>query len=181
MSAVTEYDLFFRLRTVFSVIRPMPPNNNWEGPFGHRGPAGQLRVEPFDAAVVERQHPVLDRLDQEQSLEGGQLVGVLRRQVMGLGPVGGGVVQLPHVVVEGRKLGTEQPRDAVPGHGHPTLVVDPTVADHLEVLRLPALGCAGIIEQVGHGDALDRLLLEAVHHRRLGKAGHVEHGGRRRR
>ena len=62
------------------------------------------------------------------------------------------------------------------GDRRPTLVVDPTVADHLEVLGLTAVGGVGVIEQVGHGDAVERLLFEAVDHGRFGKMGHIEHG-----
>ena len=38
-----------------------------------------------------------------------ELVGVLGGQVVGLGPVGGRVVELPDVVVEGRHLGRPGP------------------------------------------------------------------------
>ena len=83
---------------------------------------------------------LLGRLDQEQPLELVELLGMLRRDVLELGPVDAGVVELPDVVVErGRLLADEQPRRLVPRHRGPALVVDAAVAEHLEVLRLVAL------------------------------------------
>ena len=90
-----------------------------------------------------------------------------------------GVVELPDVVVErGHLLADEQPRRLVPGHRGPALVVDRAVAEHLEVLRLVALGRGGVVERVAHARALDRRLLDAVHERRLRQPGRLEHGRR---
>ena len=66
--------------------------------------AGEVGVEALDAAVVERQHVVAGRLDQEQPLQLVQLLGLLVGEVVGLRPVVGRV-ELPHVVVEGGQLG----------------------------------------------------------------------------
>jgi hypothetical protein len=86
--------------------------------------AGQVRVEALADPVVQRQHVVLDRLDQPKALELAESVGMLLGQVSGLAPVGGGVVQLPAVVVEGRRLLADQnPGGFVPGHRGPALVV----------------------------------------------------------
>jgi hypothetical protein len=60
--------------------------------------AGQVGVEALADPVVQRQHPVPGRLDQPEALELVELVGVLLGEVAGLGPVSGGVVQLPDVV-----------------------------------------------------------------------------------
>ena len=71
--------------------------------------ADQLRtprdvgVDALEAAVVERHDVVLDGLDQPESLQLGELLGILCGQVMRLRPVVG-PVQLPHVVVERRRL-----------------------------------------------------------------------------
>ena len=70
--------------------------------------ARDVRVEPLDAPVVEGQHVVLDRLDEPEALKVPELVRVLGGEVVGLGPVGGGVVELPDVVVEGGQLRPEQ-------------------------------------------------------------------------
>ena len=77
-SAVTAWDLFFRLSTEFSLRRPMPPNSSCELPLINVRAAGEVRVEALDAAVVQRQHVVLDRLDQEQPLQLVQLVRAFR-------------------------------------------------------------------------------------------------------
>ncbi len=55
-------------------------------------------------------------------------------------------------------------------HRGPALVVDAAVAEHLEVLRLVPLRRLGVVERVEHADALDGLLLHAVHRDRLGAA-----------
>ena len=135
------------------------------------GPSGDVRVEPLDAPVVEGKHVVLDGLDQPQTLQVLELVRMLGREVMRLGPVGGRVVELPDVVVEGREFGTEVPGHAVTGHRRPPLVVDPAVASHFEVLRVPTLVRRGFVEGVGHRDAVDRRLLNSVDERRLRDAG----------
>ncbi len=102
---------------------------------------------------------------------------MLLGEVVRLRPVGVGVVELPDVVVEGRHDGVDAglPRRAVLGHRGPALVVDAAVAEHLEVLRLVALGGVGVVEAVGHADALDRLLLHPVDHHRRRQPGHLEH------
>ena len=105
----------------------MPPNSSCELPLIELRPAGEVGVEALDPAVVERQHVVLGRLDQEQPLELVQLVGLLGGEVVGLGPVVR-VVELPDVVVEGRQLGVGYPRRAVAGDRGPALVVDAAVA-----------------------------------------------------
>ena len=63
-------------------------------------PPREVGVEPLDPPIVERQDVVLAGLDEEQPLEVGQLVGLLRREVVGLRPVVR-PVQLPDVVVDG--------------------------------------------------------------------------------
>ena len=75
----------------------MPPKSIWRVALDQLRPAGHLGFEALDPAVVERQHVVLRRLDQEQALQLGQLLRVLGGEVVGLGPVVGGV-ELPDVV-----------------------------------------------------------------------------------
>ena len=116
---------------------------------------------------------VLRRLDDEEALQFGELLRVLLRQVLRLRPVGVGVVELPHVVVEGALVGAE-PRHAVPRHRRPPLVVDAAVAEHLEVLRLVPLGRLGVVERVEHAEAFERRLLHAVDDRRMRQAGGFE-------
>ncbi len=66
----------------------------------------------------------------------------------------------------------------MPGHSCPALVVDAAVAEHLEVLRRVAIRRIGVVERVGHRDALERSLLHAVDAQRLRQAGRLEHRGR---
>ena len=103
-------------------------------PLDQLRPAGEVGVEALDAAVVQRQHVVLGRLEQEQPLQLVQLLGLLGGEVVGLGPVVR-AVELPDVVVEGRQLARRSPRACCAGDRGPALVVDAAVAEHLEVLR----------------------------------------------
>jgi hypothetical protein len=126
-------------------------------------PPGEVRVRPLDGAVIKGQDVVLDCLDEPEALQVAEALRVLRSDVVDLGPVRRRVVQLPHVVVEGPQVRyRELPRDAVARHGCPPLVVDPAVAEHLEVLRLAAFVRATVVEGVPHADAFDGALLDAV-------------------
>ena len=107
-------------------------------------PAGDVGVDALEAAVVERQDVVLDRLDQPEPLQLGQLRRVLGDEVVRLRPVVG-PVELPDVVVE-RRRGVGQPGRAVLGHRRPALVVDAAVAEHLEVLEVVRLGRLRVAE-----------------------------------
>ena len=176
-SAVTECDLFLMLITEFSVSRPMPAEEQLRVARDQRRAAGEVGVEALDPAVVERQHVVLARLLHEQRLQLLELLGHLGREVVRLAPVGVRVVELPGVVGE-RRQRLDHPRGRVARDRGPALVVDAAVAEHLEVLRLAPLGRAGVVERVAHAHALDRLLLDAVHRRRLGQPGRLEHGRR---
>ena len=138
MSAVIVYDLFFVVSTAFSFSRFMPGVQRLRGAREQLRAAGDVGVEPFGRADVERQHVEARRLDEEQPLQLGELVGVLGGEVVGLGPVLLDVVELPHVVVEA-VLG-RQPRVLVLGDRGPAEVVDGAVADHLEVLGRVLLG-----------------------------------------
>ena len=82
----------------------MPPKRICELPRDQLRPAGEVGVEALDPAVVERQHVVAHRLDQEQPLQLGSSLGLLGGEVVGLGPVVRRV-ELPDVVVVGRQLG----------------------------------------------------------------------------
>ncbi len=137
------------------------------------GAPGEVGVEALDATVVERQHVVLLRLLEPELLQLGELLGHLRCEVACLAPVGAGVVELPDVRLERGQL-LDDPRDRVTSHGGPALVVDAAVAEHLEVLRLPAVGGIGLVERVPHADAVDRPLLDPVHEARLRDARRLQ-------
>ncbi len=135
--------------------------------------AGEVAVEAFHAPVVEWEHVVAGPLDHEQPLQFGQLPGILGREVAGLGPVVG-AVEFPHVVGDGGRS-AKDPRNAVPGHCCPALVVDAAVDEHFEVLGLAAFLGGAVVEGVPHADAVQRLLGDAVDLSRFGDARHVEH------
>ena len=85
------------------------------------------------------------------------------------------VVELPDVVVErGHHAADHDPGRAVLGDRAPALVVDPAVAEHLEVLQVVPLRGVGVVERVEHGRALYGRLLHAVDHRRLGQPGGLQ-------
>ena len=118
------------------------------------GAARQVGVEPLARTVVERQYAVLRGLDQPQSLQLRQLLGVRRRQVPGLAEVAGAVVELPGVVVERPHVRVDDhPGRLVLGDRTPTPVVDAPVAEHLEVLQVVTFRCALLTEGVQHAGA----------------------------
>ena len=69
ISAVTACDLFLMLTTELSVRRPMPPKSRCRLPFTSIGRPAIFASKPLRDAVVERQHVVPGRLDQEQPLQ----------------------------------------------------------------------------------------------------------------
>src|SRR5215471_12089122 len=104
-----------------------------------------------------------------------ELLRKLLGQVVSLAPVLFGVIEFPHVVIEGRRLlADEEPWRFVPRYSCPTLVVDTSVAKHLEVLGLVTLCCLGVIERVEHAHALNGVLLHTVHKFRLWNSGSFE-------
>src|SRR5208283_2801959 len=92
----------------------------------------------------------------------------------------GDVVELPLVLVHGRKFaGSHEPRrGGRMRSGNPAVMVNGTVANHFEILRVALRRRIGVgrIEGVTHADAFDRLLLDAVDHVRLLDAGGFENG-----
>ncbi len=73
-SAVTACDLFLVLMIELSVSRPMPRNRNLPVALDQLRPAGDVGIGALGKPVVQRQHVVLDRLDQPQPLQFVQLV-----------------------------------------------------------------------------------------------------------
>jgi hypothetical protein len=140
-SAVTECDLFFVLIAVFSESRRIRGRGAGVWTLHHQRATRDVRVDALGFPVVERKDVVLGRLEVEQALQLGDLFGHLLREIVGLRPILGRVVELPDVVAQWRLRTHHHPRQvAVPGDGRPALVIDAAVADHLEVLRLVPLG-----------------------------------------
>ena len=167
-----ECDLFLVTTIEFSESRPIPPKASASCP-GPIGDAPPCRVEPLEAAVIKGEHVVLHRLHEEYPLQLAELSGC---SLLDRAPVQSSGAYSPDVVVEGGHL-RRDPWDAVPGYRRPPVVVDASVAEHFEVLGGAAFLGPGIIERVGHADALERHLLDTVDTDRLGKPGGLEHGG----
>ncbi len=89
------------------------------------------------------------------------------------------LVAVHHVLV-GRRA--ELPRRADRLRvGVPAVVINASVAEHLEVLG-PVCGGrigVGLVPRVGHAHALNRLLGDTVDHKGLREAGRLEDGRRR--
>src|SRR4051795_7879323 len=100
--------------------------------------------------------------DHEEVLEAAQELWMNVSKVLSLAPVVLEIVELPDVVLEPPLTRRDHlPRCPMPGHRHPSLVVDAAVPAHLEVLRPAALGGFGSRDRVRHTHALDWLLSHA--------------------
>ena len=89
-------------------------------------------------AVVERERPVRAGLGEPEVDQLPELLGVLGREVVQLGAVDVGVVELPLVVVEVAPAAERR----VGGDGLPAVVPDAAGAEHRVELRLPRVGAA---------------------------------------
>ena len=143
--------------------------------------AGDPGVEALGAAVVDGQHEIALGLLQEECLQLLQLLRVLRGQVVGLTEVLVDVIELPDVVRE-RRILRKQPWNRVACRRDPAVVVDGAVAEHLEVLRLPAVCSLRVVRGVEHRHAVHRTLVHAVDRPGLGdtrglesRRRHVDH------
>ena len=124
-------------------------------------------------AAANRQVLVLRGFDEEESLHLLELLRVRRRKIVSLAPVLVDVVEFP-LVRERRPLldalwHTAHPRLARTGGARkPAVVVNSAAGHDVEELRLrvPRGLCVG--KGVDHADAIDRILLEPVHHARRG-------------
>ena len=150
----------------------MPPKSSCVLPLTSTRASGEVGVEALDSPVVEWQHVVprgprraraaATRRASPASPPRGRAPGVQssvrrraprRRRRTAAAPV---------VITHGMRVARD---------GSPALVVDAAVAEHLEVLGRPALGCTGVVERVRHADTVDRRLLDAVDDGRLRKRG----------
>ena len=103
-SAVTENDLFLMFTTLFSESRPIPGKNSCESPRIRVGRPAMSGLSRSPLRSSSGSTLYLVGLDQPEPLELRQQVRMLGGQVAGLAEVGGAVVELPVVVVEGRHV-----------------------------------------------------------------------------
>ena len=109
-----------------------------------------LGTEPLEVAVIEGKNLVLRRLLEEQRPQFFELVRVVFGEVLGLREILVEVVELPLVLVE-RVFGGLAPADPRQsfrrGVGHPAVVVDALVGDHLEILGAMVFVGVGAVER----------------------------------
>ena len=119
-------------------------------------------------AAPDWQRLVLRRFDQEDVLHLRQFFGHSGGEVVGLAPVLVEIVELPDVLVR-RPLPNagRQPRNpwdaAAHDASHPTVVIDGAAAHDFEILGEQLTLRRRIAERIGETDAVDRVLLDAVH------------------
>ena len=118
-----------------------------------------------------------DRFFLEQVLQLLQLCGILSREIIGQAEVFRGVVKFPNIILQ-RVFHVVAPRCTVDHTSQPTVVIDSTVAEHLEILRRMTVGCVGILCGIQHAHAGQRYLRHAVHGFRLWQSSGFEHGSR---
>ncbi len=95
-------------------------------------------------------------------------MGSFDRKVVCLGKVSLEVIKFPDILarIPGSQSRTYRKprRQRAEGAGKPAVLIDATAAVVVEVLGMLVAGCIGVGEAVGHTDAVNRILLEAVHH-----------------
>ena len=125
--------------------------------------------------VAKRVDVVFLCLRVEEILELDELVRVLGREVDGLTEVVGDPVELPSLVAVAKwqSLAADPWHPTVEAAGNPAVVIDRPIAEDLEVLDDVRAQSIGVAEAVAHGDALDRLLLDAVDVGRLSDPGRL--------
>ena len=147
-------------------------------------PGGNVRARRNDTGRdrrIQRKDLILLRFRNELLPHFGDLVRVFRRDVRGLVEVVAQVIELEDLIVQRIGIGRAEglPWCAIDlGAQQPAIVVERPLPHHLEVLGLVP-GCRlGVlrIERVGEARALDRRLLDAVHHVRRIDARDLENG-----
>ena len=165
MSAEIEYDLLRMLGALALRRAGHFPGVGEDGLACDRARTWSQRSR--EHIVVQRQHVVLGRLDQEELLHVAELLRHLRREVVVLRIVLGDVVQLPVVAVDDiRHLAhAHRPRsERRRRRCDPAIMVDRPISHHLEILRR-ARGRrvrVGFVERVGHAHAFERSLGNAI-------------------
>ena len=140
------------------------------------GDGRALHVEALNSGAVDRQHLVLARFGPPAADQLDQLVAMFSGQVVGFGIVLVQVVQLPvvgldiqeHLVIDGGS----KPAAFLGGLGEiwtrpgadrpPAVVIDRTMAEHLEILGVVIAGCFYVIEGMGETDPIDGRLGHAA-------------------
>ena len=118
------------------------------------GPPGDRtrprRNDALEERIIQREHLIFPGLIHEESLQLFQLVGILCGEIVILGEVIGDVIEFPFVASHDiRHFGRAQkPRGLRRNRrGDPAIVVERTVTEHLEVLRLALRGSVRVGSQ----------------------------------
>ena len=160
-SAVTEYDLFCVTTSEPSLSRHMPPNRICELPLISCGRPARSGLKRSNVRSSSGSTLYLVASIRKSRCSSASFSGFsLARSCDWVQSVF--VSYSSQTSSSNAALVGAHPRDAVPGHRGPALVIDAAVAEHLEVLRLVPLGRLGIVERIQHADALERRLLHAV-------------------
>ena len=99
------------------------------------GPSDGCGVQPLEDAVIHGQDAIFGGFREEQRLQLGELLRVLRRDVAGKAEVRSHVVKLPGGIVLQAAAWLGLPRCPVDGARIPAIMVDGAVAGDLEILR----------------------------------------------
>ena len=152
------------------------------------GDEGLLGDHPRQPAPVDRQHAVLacfgvpgaDQRDQPVAVLLGEVV-VLRRVLRDVVELPAGGVELGQLLCADRLAETDSglgERRARPGADcSPAVVVDGSMAEHLEVLRVVLAGGVRVLEGMREADAVHRCLGDAADGGWGLDVEQVEHGG----
>ena len=161
IAAVTVCDLFLMLMALFSLSRFMPGYSVWDVPSMSTGRPTRSGLKrsaerTSSGSTLNRAAWIRNRRCSSASFSGCSAARSLDW------------VQSSSTLYSSHESSSAvasraQPRVLVLGHRGPAEVVDRPVAEHLEVLRLVTLRRVGVVEAVGHADALHRALRDAVH------------------
>src|SRR6478672_10285284 len=119
-------------------------------------------MKAFGPPVIDGKYMVLDPLFYEKILQLLKLCRVLGGKIAGLAEVFGDVVQLPCIFCE-RRILHQQPGDRMTRRGHPSVMIDGSVAKHLEILRGVALFGFRVVEAIDHRRTVERSLHSPIH------------------
>src|SRR5437588_9767136 len=85
------------------------------------------------------------------------------------------MVEFPYIFCE-RRILYHQPGHGMASTGHPAIVIDPSVSEHLEILRgMLRLGVC-LVKRVNKRSSIERTLFRSIYHFRERKTGGCQRG-----